>query len=90
MGTVSAVSSAVKSNLSGVLRITALLSVNIGLFNLFPFPALDGWKLFALIFEGIFKKRLPQKIEWAINTAGLVLLLGLMCFVTFSDITKLF
>ncbi|WP_294772995.1 RIP metalloprotease [uncultured Eubacterium sp.] len=90
VGAVSAVSSAVKSNLSGVLRITALLSVNIGLFNLFPFPALDGWKLFALIFEGIFKKRMPQKIEWAINTAGLVLLLGLMCFVTFSDITKLF
>ena len=90
VGAVSAVSTAVKTSLGGVLRIAALLSVNIGLFNLFPFPALDGWKLFALIFEGIFKKRMPQKIEWAINSTGLVLLLGLMCFVTFSDITKLF
>ncbi|WP_177918810.1 site-2 protease family protein [uncultured Eubacterium sp.] len=90
VGAVSAVSSAVKSSLNGMLRITALLSVNIGLFNLFPFPALDGWKLFALIFEGLFKKRMPQKLEWAINSVGLALLLGLMCFVTFSDITKLF
>lgn len=90
IGAVSAVSSAVKTSFSGVLRITALLSVNVGLFNLFPFPALDGWKLFSLIFEGVFKKRMSQKLEWAFNSAGLAMLLGLMCFVTFSDITKLF
>jgi regulator of sigma E protease len=42
-----------------------------------------------LIFEGIFKRKLPDKYEWAINSVGLVLLLGLMCVVTFSDITKL-
>ncbi len=90
VGAVSAVSSAFKTSLNGALRITALLTVNIGLFNLFPFPALDGWKLFALIFEGIFKKRINKKAEWAINSIGLILLLGLMCVVTFSDITKLF
>lgn len=90
VGAVSAVSSAFKTSLNGTLRISALLTVNIGLFNLFPFPALDGWRLFSLIFEGIFKKRINKKAEWAINSAGLVLLLGLMCIVTFSDITKLF
>jgi regulator of sigma E protease len=68
----------------------ALLTINVGLFNLFPIPALDGWRLFLLIFEGITKKKLPSKWEWAINAVGLALLLGLMCIITFSDITKLF
>lgn len=90
VGTVSIVSTAVKTSLPTVLRIMALLTVNVGLFNLFPFPALDGWRLFVLVFEGIFKKKLPSKFEWLINSIGLALLIGLMCVVTFSDITKLF
>ena len=90
VGTVSIVSTAVKTSLPTVLRIMALLTVNVGLFNLFPFPALDGWRLFVLAFEGIFKKKLPSKFEWLINSIGLALLIGLMCVVTFSDITKLF
>ncbi len=90
VGAVSVVSSAVKSGAYSMLRIMALLTINVGLFNLFPIPALDGWRLFLLIFEGIFKKTLPQKWEWTINTAGLVILLGLMCLITFSDVTKLF
>lgn len=90
VGTVSIVSTAVKTSLPTVLRIMALLTVNVGLFNLFPFPALDGWRLFVLVFEGIFKRKLPSKFEWLINSIGLALLIGLMCVVTFSDITKLF
>ena len=90
VGAVSVVSGAVKMSLTSTFRIMALLTINIGLFNLFPFPALDGWKLFILLYEGIFKKKLPQKFEWMINAIGLVVLLGLMCLVTFSDITKLF
>lgn len=89
VGAVSIVSNAVKTSSNLMLRIMALLTINIGLFNLFPIPALDGWRLFLLIFEGIFKKKLPEKWEWAINAAGLALLLGLMCVITFSDITKL-
>ena len=90
VGTVSVVSGAVKMSLTSTFRIMAFLTINIGLFNLFPFPALDGWKLFILLYEGIFKKKLPQKFEWMINAVGLAVLLGLMCLVTFSDITKLF
>lgn len=89
VGAVGVVSSAVKTSLSSMLRIMALLTINIGLFNLFPIPALDGWRIFLLAFEGVFKKRLPQKMEWLINAVGLALLLALMCVVTFSDITKL-
>jgi len=90
VGTVSAVSDAVKVNGYAAFRMMALLTVNIGLFNLFPIPALDGWRLFLLIGEGITRKKLPQKLEYAINAVGLALLLALMAFVTFSDITKLF
>ena len=89
VGAVSVVSSAVKTSNLSMLRIMALLTINVGLFNLFPIPALDGWRLFLLIFEGIFKKKLPAKWEWAINAVGLALLLGLMCVITFSDISKL-
>lgn len=90
VGAVSVVSDAVKTSVYSMLRIMALLTINVGLFNLFPIPALDGWRLFVLIAEGITRKKLPAKTEYIINAVGLVLLLGLMCVVTFSDITKLF
>ena len=90
VGAVSVVSDAVKTSINSMLRIMALLTINVGLFNLFPIPALDGWRLFVLIAEGITRKKLPSKAEYIINAVGLVLLLGLMCVVTFSDITQLF
>lgn len=90
VGAVSVVSSAVKTSVYSMLKIMALLTINVGLFNLFPIPALDGWRLFVLIAEGITRKKLPSKVEYIINAVGLVLLLGLMCLVTFSDITRLF
>ncbi|MBR2133151.1 MAG: site-2 protease family protein [Eubacterium sp.] len=90
VGAVSVVSDAVKTSYTSMLRIMALLTINVGIFNLFPIPALDGWRLFILIGEGITRKKLPSKAEYAINAAGLIILLGFMCVVTFSDITKLF
>ena len=90
VGAVTVVSDAVKTSIPSMLRIMALLTINVGLFNLFPIPALDGWRFFLLIAEGITKKKLPSKWEYVINAVGLVLLLGLMFVVTFSDITKLF
>ena len=90
VGTVSVVSDAVKTSIPSMLRIMALLTINVGLFNLFPIPALDGWRFFLLLAEGITKKKLPTKWEYIINAVGLALLLLLMFFVTFSDITKLF
>ncbi len=90
VGAVSVVSSAAKTSLNSLLRISAILTINIGLFNLFPIPALDGWRFFLLLGEGIFRKKLPSKWEYAINAAGLAILLGVMVLVTFSDVTKLF
>ncbi|MBR2021991.1 MAG: site-2 protease family protein [Clostridia bacterium] len=66
-----------------------VISMNLGIVNLLPFPALDGGRILFLLIEAIRRKPLSSKIEAAVNAAGLVLLMGLMLFVTFSDITKL-
>ena len=73
-----------------MLNFGVLVTANLGIMNLLPIPALDGWRIFVLLFEGVTRKKPPAKFEWLVNTIGLVLLLGLMCVVTFSDITKLF
>ncbi len=67
-----------------------LITVNLGVFNLLPLPALDGGRLVFLVWEGITRKPLPQKYEALVHFIGIVLLLLLMVFVTYSDITKLF
>ena len=62
----------------------------LGWFNLLPVPALDGGRLVFILFEMIFRRKVPQKFEGAVHFVGIVLLLGLMVFVTFKDIVKLF
>ena len=73
-----------------MLRLLALITINLGIFNLLPVPALDGGRLFLLLFEAITKKRLDTKYEAIVNIVGFVLLMGLMLFVTYNDITRLF
>ncbi len=73
-----------------ILYITALISVNLGVFNLIPFPALDGGRLFFLVIEAIFRVKIPAEVEAKINFAGIVLLMGLMVFVAGKDIVGLF
>lgn len=75
---------------SSLLTIMAFIAINIGVFNLIPFPALDGGRFILIIFEGITGKKMPAKVESAINNAGLIFLLGLMAVVTVNDIFKLF
>ena len=66
-----------------------IITINLGIMNLLPFPALDGGRLLLLIIEAIRRKPLNRKVEAAINGAGLVFLMGLMLFVTFGDIIKI-
>ncbi len=73
-----------------ILQLVAFITISIGMFNLLPFPALDGGRFVFLIVELIRKKPVDPKIEGYVNAAGLVLLLGLMVIVTFKDIIKLF
>ncbi len=73
-----------------VLMLVALLTVNVGIFNLLPLPALDGGRLLFLCWEGITRRRVPPKYEGVVHAIGLVLLLILIVIVTFSDIVKIF
>ena len=76
--------------ISNVLSLTSLLSVNMGVMNLFPVPALDGSRIVFLTIEGIRKKPLSQKVEAGIYTAGFLLLMALMVFIAYQDIVRLF
>lgn len=67
----------------------AFLSVNIGLMNLLPIPALDGGRILFLGIELIIRRKIPQKIEDNINIIFFFILIGLILFVTGNDIIKL-
>ncbi len=78
-----------KTDLTPILTILSLISINIGIFNLLPIPALDGGRLFFLFIEAIFRKPINRKYEGWIHAVGLVLLMALMLAISFSDILKL-
>jgi regulator of sigma E protease len=75
---------------NNIINIMNLITVNLGIFNLLPFPSLDGGRLVFLIFEAITRKRIPEKYEVWINMFGFVTLLLLMLLFSFGDIVKLF
>lgn len=73
-----------------MILLMTLITVNLGVFNLLPLPALDGGRLLFLFWEGITRKPFPQKYEAWVHFAGIILLMLLMLVITYSDITKLF
>jgi len=81
---------AVSIDWASLFLMTAIITVNLGIINLLPLPALDGGRLVFLIFEGIFRKKVPPKWEGWVHAIGFILLLLLMLVVAFSDIWKLF
>ncbi|MBI5621795.1 RIP metalloprotease RseP [Candidatus Falkowbacteria bacterium] len=73
---------------SYILQFVALLSINLAIINIVPFPALDGGRVLFLIIEKIHRRPVSQKLETAIHNAGFALLMLLMLFVTYRDIAK--
>ncbi len=73
-----------------MMNLTVLLSANLGVMNLLPIPALDGGRLMFLFFEALTRKRVPQKVEIAVQFAGMCLLLVLMVVVMINDISRFF
>ena len=73
----------------GLLSLAAFISVNIGIMNLLPIPALDGGRIFFVIIEAIRKKPIPPEKEGIVHFIGLVLLMGVMVFATWNDILRL-
>ena len=98
VGTVAVIGGAVQQSSSGGLRLTILvlmnlslmLSVNLGIMNLLPIPALDGGRLLFILLEMLLRKRLNPKWEERINTVGMAILLLLMVAIVFNDVFNLF
>ncbi|MGT2800546.1 M50 family metallopeptidase [Streptococcus marmotae] len=83
-------SQAADSGWGDVLRLLAMLSINLGIFNLIPIPALDGGKIVINIIEAIRRKPLKQETESYITLAGVAVMVILMIAVTWNDILRVF
>ena len=70
------------------LKLIGVLSVNLGVLNIIPFPGLDGGRLFFVLIGGIFRRRLSPQVEAAVHAVGFVLLLMLLVVVSISDIRR--
>ena len=90
VGITSAVGEAASAGFSSILYLITVISVNLGIMNLLPLPALDGGRIIMLLIEAVIRRPVNRKVEGYINTAGLVVLLGFMFFITAKDIFKLF
>jgi regulator of sigma E protease len=97
VGVVSTVSEGVSQAVGGgssvawdsLLYMLSLITINLGLMNLLPLPALDGGRLVFLLFEAVFRKPVPQKYEGLVHGIGLALLLFLILIITGNDILRL-
>ncbi|MEI6304864.1 MAG: site-2 protease family protein [Candidatus Taylorbacteria bacterium] len=83
------IGNAFKLNISYLLIVVAIISVNLGVINLVPFPALDGGRTLFVGIEGVIRRRISAKFFNVVNTIGFVLLMILMVVVTYRDIVGL-
>ena len=90
VGVTEAIGTAAKLGAYSLFYLLAALTMNLGVFNLLPFPALDGGRLVFILFEMVFRRKVSPKIEGMVHFVGIVLLLSLMVFVTFKDVVNLF
>lgn len=93
VGIVNEVNTAVnsgKDSLLYVLNLVALLTINLGVFNLLPIPALDGGRFFFMIVELVRRKPIPPEKEGMVHAIGMALLFALVIVISFNDIVRLF
>ena len=90
IGMAGAVEDAASIGFYSLLHLFTLITMNLGVFNLLPLPALDGGRIIFLLIEMILRKPIKREVEGMINTVGLLALLGLMLIVTLKDIINLF
>lgn len=90
VGIIGLVGDASRLGFAYLISFTALISINLAIINLIPFPALDGGRLLFVIIEGVTKRKINPKFASILNTIGFVLLISLMLIVTYRDILKLF
>lgn len=89
VGIVNAVGDAANAGMVNLLLFTALISINLAVINVLPFPALDGGRLLFIVIEGVTKRQIKAKVMNMFNLVGFALLMLLMVVVTYHDIAKL-
>ncbi len=89
VGISGAIGDAAREGFASLLYMVTLISINLGVMNLIPFPALDGGRLVTILIEMITRKKIPAKIEGWINAIGLGILLLFIIFVSVKDVIQL-
>ncbi len=89
VGVTVVIANAAKQSLQNLLPLMAFISINLGIFNLLPIPALDGGRLVFILYEMIFRKPVPQKYESLVHTIGFVVLIGFMILIVAKDVLSL-
>ena len=89
VGIVTAIGQAASYGWEDVAELLVLITINLGVFNLLPFPALDGGKIVFLLIEAVTGHAVPEKIQSSLTVAAFALLFGLMLFATYNDIVRL-
>jgi regulator of sigma E protease len=89
VGIAGVVGNAAQMGLTYLMMITALISINLGIINLVPFPALDGGRILFVAIEAAIRRRIPMGFTNVVNTVGFAALMLLMVVVTYKDIVKL-
>ena len=90
VGIVREMGSSVNSGLATVINYIAFISLNLGIMNLLPIPALDGFRLLTSFVELITRKKFNKKMEYIVNAAGMIFLIAIMLLVTYKDLIKIF
>lgn len=90
VGVTVAIGDVARSGLINLLPMIVLITVNLGIFNLLPIPALDGSRALFILIEMVRRKPIPQKYESAIHAIGMIVLLSFMALITLKDVFKLF
>ena len=89
VGIVTAIGQAASYGWEDVAELLVLITINLGVFNLLPFPALDGGKIVFLLIEAVTGHAVPEKIQSSLTVAAFALLFGLMLFATYNDIVRI-
>jgi regulator of sigma E protease len=89
IGIMHIMANAAKTGMPDYLRLIAVISVALGLFNLFPIPMADGGMILLFFVEGITRKRISAKVIQVYNTIGLLIMISVFLFATYSDLLRL-
>ena len=88
IGIVKLVGDAAKAGMKMVILLVGLITLNLGVVNLLPLPALDGGRMVLALIEMVIRKRIDPKVEAYIHAIGFFILIGILLYITFIDVGR--